>query len=302
LQLIDVPTIEYEDYRQKIYFHHFTDIHMGAEGCDERQLDKDIDDVAAGRQRGEIHYACLGGDNINAIGVKDKRHDATAIAKRFKKWEGDDLFRRQVIAVAEKFEPIKDCIIFAGDGNHEQKIKTQGDYNPTSDLAQKLDVPYAGYACGFRLRLAPRNCTASAVVTGLWHHGRGAARTKGGKANMADQLQKVLRNADIIITGHGHEPIAMPSEDLDIARRGRLRLIARDKLVVIGASYLKTYPATEAAQTGGTYDPERVVVSDYGERAAYPPTVIGHVGFSVEFGRVGHERDNRVRLRMEDYR
>ena len=78
MQLIDVPPIHYENYRKKIHLHHFTDIHMGAEGCDEHQAHKDVADFLTRRERGELHFATLGGDNINGIGPKDKRHDPTA--------------------------------------------------------------------------------------------------------------------------------------------------------------------------------------------------------------------------------
>ena len=63
---------------------------------------------------GELHYGCLGGDNTNAIGPKDKRNDSMAIAKRFKRWEGDDLFRQQVKAMAKIMEPIAPWLIFCG--------------------------------------------------------------------------------------------------------------------------------------------------------------------------------------------
>ncbi len=300
MELIDIPLIRLRDYRQEVSLHNFCDLHVGAEGCDERQLKKDVRTFQDKRKKGEPHFWFLGGDAINAIGPKDKRHDASAVAKRFKDWEGDDLFRQQVIAVEEIFAPIREWGLFIGAGNHESTISAGGEYNPSRDLAQRLDLPYAGYSAGFRLRVEGRNSNNRISVNCFWHHGYGAARTRGGKANMGAALLSIV-NVDLYFTGHVHEPISFPDEELSLTRRGKLRLEARDKLVVIGASYLKTYPTIDTAQRGGQFNPEHKVQYDYGERKGYRPAVIGHTGATI---RLEKSKDSimRAKLRMADFR
>lgn len=299
MELIDIPPLVYPESRQKIYLHNFTDLHVGAEGCDKRQLQKDIKWLQTKRAEGELHYWFLGGDAINAIGPKDKRHDATAIAPEFKEYAGDDLFRQQVLAVYELFKPIRKWGLFVGAGNHESTVAANGEYNPARDLAQRLDLPYAGYSAGFRLTLAPQNMSGSHVVTCFWHHGFGASRTKGGKINMGMSLLSLL-NVDLYFTGHVHEPIIAPEEELSLNRRGRLALTAKDKLIIVGASYLKTYPTTTAPQKGGNFHPEQKVQFDYGERKGYRPAVIGHVGASLCCQR--GKNTNRIKVRAVDFR
>ncbi len=303
MQLIDVPKLKYRSYHDKVYFHNFTDIHLGAKGCDEKQLRKDIQGVLDGLKRGENHYWFIGGDAINGIGPKDKRHDASAVADRFKRYEGDDLFRQQVRAVEKEFAPIRDRGLFVGAGNHETTASVRSEYNAGADLAERLDLPFAGYSAAFRLRLCPEDTKHYTTIPGYWHHGFGAARTKGAKANMAQRLREII-NVDVYLVGHVHEPIAMPDEELTVTRKGKLTLVANDKLVVIGASYLKTYPTDRTPQVSGKYDSDRLVEMDYAERKGYRPSVIGHTGFSVQIfhGKISGKDRWKNKLKAEDYR
>ena len=299
MELIDIPPFVYPESNQKIYLHNFTDLHMGAVGCDRLQLRKDIKRLREARERGEQHYWFLGGDAINAIGPKDKRHDAMAVSSEFKEYEGDDLFRQQVLAVEALFEPIREWGLFVGAGNHESTVSAHGEYNPARDLAHRLNLPYAGYSAGFRIVLAPQNTTGRSTVTCYWHHGFGASRTKGGKINMGMALLSII-NVDLYFTGHVHEPIIAPEEELSLPRKKALKLIARDKLIVVGASYLKTYPITGKAQKGGSFHINHRVQYDYGERKGYRPAVIGHVGATLRMKR--GQSENSVEIRAADFR
>ena len=303
MQLIDVPTIELADWREKVHLHHFTDIHMGEEGCDEKRLTKDIEQIQESTRRGEKHIWLIGGDSICGIGPRDPRHDNTSIAERFQKYAGKDLFRRQVIAVARAFEPIREHGILVGAGNHENSASKHGEYDPAADLAEKLNLPYAGYSAGFRLKLDPQNNNTSAAVLGYWHHGWGGGRTKGAKANLGMKLRDII-NVDLYFTGHVHEPVLIPEEELSLPRRGKLRLKAREKLIVVGATYLKSHPTIQEPQVDGKYDTERDVKYDYAERSGFKPTVIGHVGCTLQMARTGGKKNERwgVKLRAQDFR
>lgn len=273
--------IRTKSWKDPIHVHVFSDIHRAAEGCDARKLRSDIASLKARVEAGECHRWLGGGDWSNAIGPKDKRFDVSAVGKEFQSSAGDDLFGTEVRKLAEEFAPIREWGIGVAEGNHESTIARGGDFNPTIAVASRLNLPYLGYSALIRFRLSSnddKDHTASVLF--YWHHGYGAGRAKGSKMNMLYRLHEII-DADVYGCGHTHETMDFPAVKLSATRRGALRLQKRDVLYFNSGTYLKTFPTDVKPQTKQAFDEKRSLRPDYGERAGYAPTPIGHSGFVI---------------------
>ena len=296
MELLDFP-IKLKSSKQKVTIHGLGDIHRAALGCDSKQLRSDISQIKAGHERGELHYWLGTGDWSNAIGPKDKRHDAAAIAPEFQEFVGDNLFGTEASVLASEFKPIAHLGIGMGMGNHEDSIAKYNEYNPAKDIAERLDIPYLGYSAIIRLRLtSPSN---SATVLIFWHHGKGAAVTKGGKLNMLYGMRDIVQ-ADVYMVGHVHELLDFPEVRLSVNRRGTLRLIEDEILFINTGTYLKAYATDVAPLARGSFDHSSRVRPDYAEKKGYRPAIIGHNGFQIQM--VRKTKGWVTRLKRVDFR
>jgi hypothetical protein len=279
MELLDFP-IEVPKYSHKVFVHVFGDIHRASLGCDAQQLRSDINQVkhANETREDESHYWIGLGDWHNAIGPKDRRHDAAAIATEFREYVGDDLFQREASTLVSEFEAIKQWGIGILTGNHEATIAKTGEFNPSIYVAERLNLPYLGYSALVRFTVRALNATRVYVVMAYCHHGTGASRTKGGKMNMLWNMRDVV-DADVYVVGHVHELVDFPVARMAGTRKGAFRLKERELLFVNGGTYQKAY-AAEKAQKGG-FNPNRVVRPDYAEVKAYTPSIIGHNGWMM---------------------
>lgn len=300
MELLDVPIVLPESNR-KATIHVFSDIHRAAAGCDAKKLRSDINVLKhAVEERGELHRWIGGGDWSNAIGPKDRRFDQSAVAPEFRQYIGDDLFGVEARVLAEEFRPIRDYGIGIGMGNHEDKIAGQGEFNPAVDIAERLNLPFLGYNAIIRLRVTVKGKKHSITCVLYWHHGRGSGRTSGGKLKMLQDMTAVV-DADVYVVGHTHEIVDAPGVVLSVNRRGKLRLVAREQLFLNSGTYLKTYNERKRPQQAGQYNEGAVAATDYGEKAAYKPTVIGHNGFTMLLHHTGNGRNipSQWKLKLE---
>jgi hypothetical protein len=282
VELLDFPIV-LSSYKEKVYVHLFTDIHRASSGCDVRRLKSDINRLKKSHEKaGESHWWIGGGDWANAIGPKDRRHDSAAIAPSFRRHIGSNLFGEEARALVADFRHIRDNCIGVGMGNHEDSIARHGEFNPATYIAEQLDVPFLGYSALVRMRLTYKAHTENIVI--YWHHGRGAARTKGSKVKMLWGLRDQVE-ADVYLTGHVHELIDFPDVKLHVPRTGEMRLLRSDRLFVNGGTYQKALIAESKPQSPGAYDDTRDVRPDYAEKAGLRPSVIGHNGFRVQLSK-----------------
>lgn len=280
MELLNFP-IQVPTPQTKIFVHVFADIHRAAEGCDSTRLRKDIAYIVKRRAKGELHFWIGNGDWSNGIGPKDKRYDATAVAPEFQGNTGKNLFHAEARRLIKEFEPIKQWGIGLGEGNHERSVAKNSEFNPIEYIAEKLELPFLGYSSvvRFHVSVAPPNKHTYDVVM-FMHHGYGASRTKGAKANMLYSLRDVVQ-ADVYVTGHVHELTEFPETRLSVTRRGPLKLVSNELLFVNNGTYLKAYPVGIAAQKHGKFNEDHAVSTDYAEMKGYRPSVIGHNGFCM---------------------
>ena len=104
----------------------------------------------------------------------------------------------------EVFRPVMSQCLVVHTGNHDQRVQIQTDmpYDPTRDFAAEFNVPWAGKDGFHRINISSGNNSQKYV--GYCHHGTGASRSKGGRAN---QLQQALRSttADYVALAHLHD-------------------------------------------------------------------------------------------------
>lgn len=290
----------------RLYCHLLTDVHREAVGCDHRKFREDIEKIREANANGfknpkeEMHFWIGGGDWNNGIGPKDKRFDATAVSGPFKQFVGNNLHKKVADTLIKEATPIAPWCWGYGRGNHEDGVIRYNDFDPADYVAQSLGVNYLGYSAGIRLTIGIEGQSQSKTLILYWHHGFGAARSKGGKMNMLYALRDKL-NADVYMTGHIHEPLGFPSVRMDLSRRGKLQLIARPIIFVNGGTYQKVQ-SNQSQEPG--YNEDHVVEVDYSEKAAYDPAVIGHFGWSFQFTR-SHGRKQPswgYKLRTVDFR
>ena len=273
----DITTAKGND---PVYIHLFTDIHRAAPGCDAKKLRSDISMFKKLAEAGG-HYWIGGGDWSNGIGPRDKRFDSSSVRPRFHENVGKDLHQAEARILAHEFEPIREWGIGLGMGNHEAAVAKYNEFNPATDIAERLNLPFLGYSAGIRLRLAAKNVQHTEIVTVFWHHGIGSARSKGAKVNALNKMKEIMV-ADVYLMGHDHELVDFPEVRVSIAKKGTLRLVKDDVLYVNGGTYLKAYPTDIVPQKAGEFSPDKHVHADYAEQKAYRPAVIGHNGFIIE--------------------
>lgn len=303
MELLDFPIqLDYET--EWVYVHLFTDIHRAASGCDAKKLRKDIAELKDSvEKKGEKHYWIGGGDWANSIGIKDRRHDAGAIAPEFRQYIGDHMFAMETAVLCKEFESIRDYGIGIGMGNHEDVIAKSGEYNPAKAIAEQLDLPFMGYSAVIRFNLKPPGGRGGGVALAYWHHGIGAARAKGGKVNMLYNMRDVI-DADVYLVGHVHELIDFPEMRLSVNRRGKLKLYERNLLFINGGTYQRSYPVGVKAQGPLKFNHEDIVRPDYGEKKGYRPSLIGHNGWRMRRCRKTFDGKSQwiVDLRRVDYK
>ncbi len=275
MELLDFPIVGLKPYHEPVTIHVFSDIHRAAAGCDAAKLRRDIKKLGQAVERGEKHYWLGGGDWSNAVGPKDKRFDQMAVAKEFHEHVGDDLFGAEARTLIREFRPIRGSCLGIGMGNHEDAIARRGEYNPSVHCAEALNVPFLGYNAIIRFRLDAKVNRQTVLM--YWHHGRGAGRTIGAKANMLKGMDQVV-DADIYVVGHTHEEMDFPGAVVTATRRGALRMMQRRRLYFNSGTYLKAYSDRKIPVKAGQFT-QGAAPTDYAEKAGYSPSSIGHNGF-----------------------
>lgn len=165
-------------------------------------------------------------------------------------------YSKQVDLLLHTMGPVADagCLHLLLMGNHEARIRraTGVDECPMRRVAHELNVPYGGYEQFVRWRVA--SPSAIEIYTGYHHHGRGAARKKGGQVNNVIDLALINR-ADYVAAGHTHQLFAHMVTWREIAADGEF-VVCKHPVINTG-SFQRTQ--------GESYSTEK----------AYAPALIG---------------------------
>jgi len=240
------------------------DIHLGNRGCDEAELAKWVNIIAADPN----HYTILMGDLAECILPGDKRFDPQEVAEWL--WTSRNRGR---IADAQ-YERINEIlskipskrILGSIEGNHERTIRDRHQRDLTLDLCRDLGIPYLGQEAFLQLRLQYKNTESRRRSIGIKlfiTHGSGAGRKAGAKVNKLTDITSWV-NCDVLLMGHHHDRLAVRTVQLDLDQEGHL--LARQRLHIMTGTFLKTFSEGTAG---------------YGARELYPPTSIGPVTVTI---------------------
>lgn len=176
-------------------------------------------------------YAILMGDIVNCATINSPSSP----------FQQDMDLKDQIATAVKYFEPIKDKIIGALDGNHEQRLSRYAGYSPTISICERLQIKYleSSAVVIFRLgclkKILPSNRSTHrprASFAGYFHHTTGGGATPGGKINRVEKLTDVVADCDFYCGAHNHGLGVMPRDiyivDRVNSREERLRQMLID--------------------------------------------------------------------------
>lgn len=181
----------------------FSDLHLGSKKCDYKSIQERIERV----KNNEHVYAIILGDVLN-------NSTKTSVGDVY---EEELTPMEQVKKAVMLFEPIKHKLIGCTSGNHERRsYKTDGVdllYFMCAELGITEKYDYASCLLFIRFGDCKRYAnskvrTRKMCYTLYMTHGDGqGGRTIGGKANGLQRRGQIV-DADVVVTGHTHAPLA----------------------------------------------------------------------------------------------
>lgn len=250
--------IRYSSKTYKFRLRPLGDIHLGAAGCDEEALNKDVEMIAADKDC----YTILMGDMLDCITPNDKRWDVKDIAP----WLATNSKALANVLNAEKdrflkiISPIKDRVLAVIEGNHEKKVRKENKGDLPAEIARTLGVDYLGGQGFIKIHFERMPGRAVSDLLIFAAHGFGGGRKSGSKVNNIEDLASFIDGTDIICMGHNHARFGWKKPRLGVNNADKF--IARERAFLLTGTYLKTY---EEGTNG------------YGAESLYPPTSIGSV-------------------------
>lgn len=245
------------------------DIHYGNSACAVDRLQADIE-----RIRTDPNALWVGGGDYGEyISIHDRRFDAKAMCADLRVADLSDLGHVLTERVRDFFHPIRHKCLGLLMGNHERHYQHDKEQtNLHGWLCTELGVPNMEYSCMFDLvfQRNPRTKTPRLYMNNptehnsrhsfrfFVHHGAGGATTPGGKLNKLIQFMDSF-DADVYMCGHVHDKKGQRLVTVG-ANDACDKIVARERLGIISASYLKTYAS-------GT--------TTYGEQKGYRPVPLG---------------------------
>ncbi len=242
------------NYGEEVYIKYLNDIHVGYINTDYQRLANDIQKI----QDNNNFYWVGGGDYLEAINKKDKRHLTSDEAKFL--WGKNDILKVQKEYFIDSVLPIKDkCLAFL-EGNHEQNMLEYHDRDVASELAKDLDIEskFLGY-CGYLvLRFEVSGKTRMSVPIFL-HHGYGYSVRPGSLATTLERVF-IYNNCQVALLGHHHHRLDIEMTVLN--PRGSY-VEKQQKVAAYCGGYRESYSLTNKPERG--YESEK----------GFPPNIPG---------------------------
>lgn len=202
-----------------------SDLHIGDKHFNERKAKEYVDWVKT-HQNARIW---LNGDILNVA----TRSSASS------PFEQNMDLSEQIDKAVSIFAPVKDKILGAISGNHENRIEEICGYNPMRHVCQQLGVPYLGLSAVLALRVGKGNGVRKGKPSGdfityvlYFHHTTGGGSTPGSKVNRVEKMRGIITNADAYIGSHSHQLFAVP--ELGQHYSGAKRGIVQQRQFLIG--------------------------------------------------------------------
>src|ERR1035437_195818 len=235
--MMEYNTVSVEMDGNKVKITPIADIHKGNNNCKISVIERLVPVIL----KDPCHYVVGLGAWFDSILHGDKRSSATDKAK--------DIFS-ECDELMEIFAPIKHRILGLGDGNHEGKLIIDNVGSPIKHICNQWKIPYLGYS-GF-LKIQPPRRFHNRPAIAYYHHGAAAGRKTGGGINRLEELPQHW-GADMYFMAHSHK--LGETYQVFVDWNG-----VTEKLFV---------------NTGGCLETCTVGEIGYGEKAQYPPQVMG---------------------------
>jgi hypothetical protein len=145
----------------------------------------------------------------------------------------------QIREAIDLLTPIKQFIVGAISGNHEQRIYDFCGYDPTMAICDPLEIKYATYSAVvfFRVKKQKSGRNFENTYSGYFHHTIGGGGMVGSRINRVEKLREIVANADFYVGAHNHTLITAPLEVLEIDSR-HYKVIRKRQIIVSCGSFL----------------------------------------------------------------
>lgn len=228
----------------------FSDLHIGSKKCNIELINKRIERV----KNNKNVYCVLLGDIVNNT-TRDSVGDV---------YDEPLSPMDQMKLASSLFEPIKDKILAITAGNHERRsYRTEGT-DLTWFLARQLgcEEKYDYCSCVLYIKFGSDSNRSSQKgqynVTIYMTHGDGTnGGTMGAKANGLQRRGTII-DADIILTGHTHQPMVFRQTSYQIAKHSNRPAVVEHEQVFVNASSTldyEEYAELKGMKPGSTKSP-----------------------------------------------
>jgi len=220
-------------------------LHLGTKHCAEDKLKRKIKEI-----NDDPWALWIGmGDYAECINKDDRRFDWDSVDRTLATPD------EQFDWLAEVLAPIGDKCLGLLKGNHEYELYQRYNHDYVKDLAKDLGAEPWVYSAFVRLRFnRDRHRTKFDVYL---HHGKTAARSKGGKINKLRSMDQIFE-ADIYAMAHVHDVEADKRPYLTVD--SKLNIVEKRKLYVLTGGFSRGYVDD---------------ITTYVERNMYAPTTLG---------------------------
>lgn len=196
------------------------DVHIGAEEFCEKEF---VDFINHYRDMEDVYFV-LGGDIINN-GIK------SSVSNSYEERYRPSAQKRYACTL---LEPIKDRILCAVSGNHEQRSRKETDTDIVYDICEIL-----GIADIYRENIAFLNIKIPSSVKQNTYLNYNLAVTHGKLSlNKVNQFASAISCLDVLIVGHTHKPSDSPQSRFRMDEKTG-KIIKENFSVVVASSWLE---------------------------------------------------------------
>ena len=123
----------------------------------------------------------------------------------------------EYVKAVEFFEPYKERILGAIDGNHEYRMYDEFGISPLQLFCRELNVPYCKYSAVIRFKVGKRKDKNagnrySQNYFVFAHHTTGGGGTIGGKMNRVAKEAEMVEGCDVYLGAHNHQLGVIPQD------------------------------------------------------------------------------------------
>jgi hypothetical protein len=236
--------IEASDKRNFCYLLPIGDVHCGSAQSDLKKFEGYLDWA-----KSEKAYIFLMGDLYDTV-TKDGVSDL---------FDCNMNLREAKHYLRDRLRPVKDLIVGAVVGNHEQRLVRFAGCDLIEDLCDDLSIPYCGFSAVLHIGVGhnarkngEKEWEGSRIsYTGYFHHTTGGGATPGGKLNRVYKLTDLFEGADFLVGAHNHLEAAAPIDRyrLHATKEGKSMLKA-DKVFLIDSGSFLNWDGSYAEQQG----------------------------------------------------